>query len=371
MPREYPSTRSFSRPVSPTSSSSSAIRGRCSRGGHRVQLGEVAQVVERREPLVEAALAAEDVADPLAHLARVLDDVEAEDARRSRSRDQQRDQHLDRGRLAGAVRAEQPEQLAFRNLERDAAHRFDLDRATPEDAGRSPVRPLQISCLDRRHRDGNVPAHPGDSGAGPGPDRRETFTRLFAYSQVDPASWGDPRATGRQTMKRKHAAVGAICTLAGCGVVAAAAWSASLGPDPTRLPLGDGKVSTSAKRGYVYACAQGAGPGRRGARRLMDHGSTFDLTAKPTVDGHVLWPGRVTFTVKGSSLVVSGNGLPKGAATGSFPIATDRRRVRLRPQPELDPRPERERDAARRSPQSRVRRHACRWGRSASQWTAS
>ena len=46
-----------------------------------VELGEVAQVVERREPLVEAAVAAEDVADPLAHPARVLDDVVAEHAR--------------------------------------------------------------------------------------------------------------------------------------------------------------------------------------------------------------------------------------------------------------------------------------------------
>ena len=46
-----------------------------------VELGEVAQVVECREPLVEAALAAEDVPDPLAHPARVLDDVVAEHAR--------------------------------------------------------------------------------------------------------------------------------------------------------------------------------------------------------------------------------------------------------------------------------------------------
>ena len=36
---------------------------------HAVELGEVAQVVERREALVEAAVAAEDVADPLPHLA--------------------------------------------------------------------------------------------------------------------------------------------------------------------------------------------------------------------------------------------------------------------------------------------------------------
>jgi hypothetical protein len=39
--------------------------------GDAVELGEVAEVVERREPLVQAAVAAEHVADPLAHLARV------------------------------------------------------------------------------------------------------------------------------------------------------------------------------------------------------------------------------------------------------------------------------------------------------------
>ena len=39
--------------------------------GDAVELGEVAEVVVRGEPLVEPAVAAEDVADPLANLARV------------------------------------------------------------------------------------------------------------------------------------------------------------------------------------------------------------------------------------------------------------------------------------------------------------
>ena len=49
-----------------------------------VELGEVAQVVERGEPLVEAAVAAEDVADLLAHAPRVADDVVAEHVRAAR-----------------------------------------------------------------------------------------------------------------------------------------------------------------------------------------------------------------------------------------------------------------------------------------------
>ena len=84
-----------------------------------VELGEVAQVVEGREPFVEAALAPEHVPDPLPDPARVLDDVPAEHARAARRRDQQRDQHLDRRRLAGAVRAEQAEELALADREAD------------------------------------------------------------------------------------------------------------------------------------------------------------------------------------------------------------------------------------------------------------
>ena len=50
---------------------------------HAVELGEVAQVVVAGEPLVHAALAAEDVPDALPHLACLLDDVVAQHARTS------------------------------------------------------------------------------------------------------------------------------------------------------------------------------------------------------------------------------------------------------------------------------------------------
>src|SRR6185503_14832877 len=88
-----------------------------------VELREVAQVVERREALVEAAVAAEHVADALPHPARVLDDVASEYPRLPGCRDEERDQHLDRRRLAGAVRAEEAEELALLDREADAADR--------------------------------------------------------------------------------------------------------------------------------------------------------------------------------------------------------------------------------------------------------
>ena len=116
-----------------------------------VELGEVAQVVETREPLVEAALAPEHVADPLADPARVLDDVPAEHARAARRRDQQRDQHLDRRRLAGAVRAEQAEELALADREADPSDRLDVVRPAPDCARRDPVGAVEIDRLDDVH----------------------------------------------------------------------------------------------------------------------------------------------------------------------------------------------------------------------------
>src|SRR6185503_16861648 len=104
-----------------------------------VELREVAQVVERREALVEAPVAAEHVADALPHPARVLDDVASEHPRLPGCRDEERDQHLDRRRLAGAVRAEEAEELALLDREADAADRLDLERAAPERAGGRPV----------------------------------------------------------------------------------------------------------------------------------------------------------------------------------------------------------------------------------------
>ncbi len=102
---------------------------------------------------------------------------------------------------------------------------------------------------------------------------------------------------------------------------------AAVGADPsptdvTRLPLGDGRVSTTAKRGYVYAChSVAARPG--GADHAGDwiHGSSFDLTEKAVVDGRVRWNGKISVSRTSSTLVIRGNGLPRKTLTGRFPIA--------------------------------------------------
>jgi len=93
--------------------------------------------------------------------------------------------------------------------------------------------------------------------------------------------------------------------------------------DVHRLPLGDGHVSASGpRRGAVYACnlMQRGGPSHAGAWIHSD--GTFDLTAKPTVDGAVAWASaRVSVRRRHRRVRISGNGLPVHATTGLFPIS--------------------------------------------------
>lgn len=92
--------------------------------------------------------------------------------------------------------------------------------------------------------------------------------------------------------------------------------------DLASLPLGDGKVSTSAQKGYVYSCSttfRGGGAQHSGS---WISGATWNATTKPTVNGSVAWPSaQVTFTHTGGSRIIVGNGLPTdGITTGIFPI---------------------------------------------------
>lgn len=93
---------------------------------------------------------------------------------------------------------------------------------------------------------------------------------------------------------------------------------------PKALPLGDGKVSTSARVGYVDSCVtQFNGGGAREEGPWIDAGAgTWDSTTKLHVEGAHAWPSAShSFTVSGSQRVLVTNGLPTGATTGTFPIA--------------------------------------------------
>lgn len=88
------------------------------------------------------------------------------------------------------------------------------------------------------------------------------------------------------------------------------------------LPLGDGKVSTTPKTGYVYSCTtefRGGGAQHTGS---WIHGNTWDLSEKIAVQGVVTWPtAQFTLATSGQNRIITGNGLPLDTKTGTFPIA--------------------------------------------------
>jgi len=93
--------------------------------------------------------------------------------------------------------------------------------------------------------------------------------------------------------------------------------------DLTALPLGDGKYSTSAKKGYVYSCQTSFNGGGAFTEGPWINGTTWDASKKATVDGSVSWPNAVfTIAKTGTNRVLSGNILPLDHATGTFPIAS-------------------------------------------------
>jgi hypothetical protein len=130
------------------------------------------------------------------------------------------------------------------------------------------------------------------------------------------------RAVVRPRTARRAAVLLALAAFAAMPLAVEAGTATPSATDVTRLPLGDGHVSTSPRRGDVYACRQG--PGRQGGAVHSGpwiHGSTFDLTEKAVVAGSVQWNGDTRFAVRGERLVVTGNGLPRLTPTGIFPIS--------------------------------------------------
>jgi hypothetical protein len=95
--------------------------------------------------------------------------------------------------------------------------------------------------------------------------------------------------------------------------------------DPARVPLGDGRISTVPKVGYVDSCVTAFG-GIGGAQAIGpwidETGRTWDRAAKPSVAGAVRWPqARYTVTTSGTRRVIAFNDLPVGHVTGTFPIS--------------------------------------------------
>src|SRR5713226_10362050 len=109
------------------------------------------KVVAAAHPVVEAALTTENEPDAATHPLRVPHDIEAEHTGRALGRDQERRQNLDRGRLAGAVRSENAEQLTFVDRKRKLVEGNDLFPSASEHACGSTKCPPYVLEFNRRH----------------------------------------------------------------------------------------------------------------------------------------------------------------------------------------------------------------------------
>jgi hypothetical protein len=88
------------------------------------------------------------------------------------------------------------------------------------------------------------------------------------------------------------------------------------------LPLGDGRISSAAKAGHVFACTTQFRVG--GAQHVGNwiHGERWDATRKIWVQGEVHWSdARFSIQTQGAQRLLTGNALPVGHATGVFPVA--------------------------------------------------
>jgi hypothetical protein len=101
------------------------------------------------------------------------------------------------------------------------------------------------------------------------------------------------------------------------------------------LPLGDQQYSSSPQRGKIDLCNSGQlQPANDNTTLPWIHGATWNLTQKAFVSGTVSWP-NATFQnqVQGATRTLSGNDLPVGETTGTFPTSPTDPAFAYRPDP--------------------------------------
>ena len=96
------------------------------------------------------------------------------------------------------------------------------------------------------------------------------------------------------------------------------------------LPVGDNKyVTDSAKKGYIYTCAQYAqsfktdniGAEKRGPW-FVNNNTQYDINKKISVQGNKTWKGEFSNKIVDATRTITTNGLPSGHATGTFPVSS-------------------------------------------------
>jgi YHYH protein len=104
--------------------------------------------------------------------------------------------------------------------------------------------------------------------------------------------------------------------------VPSAVWTGTVSKDA--IPLGDGKVSSTPRAGYVDSCTtsfRGGGAQHSGSW-INTTAGTWNGDAKISVQGSVTWPqASHSFTVDGTARTITTNDLPADHPTGTFPIS--------------------------------------------------
>lgn len=86
------------------------------------------------------------------------------------------------------------------------------------------------------------------------------------------------------------------------------------------LPLGDGRLSTTPRVGYLMSCVQNF-PQRAPHSGPWIQGDEWNPADKPVVQGSVEWPThRISISIENGQRIISANSLPDHA-TGIFPIS--------------------------------------------------
>lgn len=138
-----------------------------------------------------------------------------------------------------------------------------------------------------------------------------TSLALTACSSAQPDT--EPSATASATPPAENSVENIVNTWVGPAT------------DITKIPMGDGKSSTSkAAKGKIFVCQAGQ-PNAPGAFKdgPWINGSTWNLTEKIAVDGAKTWPSaNFTVSSSGDTRTIKTNGLPVDTVTGVFPISS-------------------------------------------------
>ncbi len=94
-----------------------------------------------------------------------------------------------------------------------------------------------------------------------------------------------------------------------------------VGVDIKHLPIGDGNISDQPMRGHLWSCRKYfRGGGAHALGDWFNGDGTYDLTAKPLVDGKVDWPHSFNIELVANLRRITSNDLPNHP-TGNYPIS--------------------------------------------------